>query len=65
MSAVSNIDVKRCPCCNGKSKLYKYLSAYYVKCIKCKLTSAPYDTPELAQAAWNMRACEVIDNDKT
>lgn len=55
MSVLSDIRVLPCPCCGGRSKAYKYLSAYYCRCGKCKLTSAPYATPEEAVAAWEQR----------
>lgn len=55
MSVLSDIHVLPCPCCGGRSKAYKYLSAYYCRCGKCKLTSAPYATPEEAVAAWEQR----------
>ena len=56
MSIVPNTHVMPCPCCGGRSKAYKYLSAYYCRCGKCKLTSAPYATPEEAVAAWEQRS---------
>ena len=55
MSVVPDMHVMSCPCCGGKAKAYKYLSAYYVRCNHCKLISAPYPTPEQAVAAWEQR----------
>ena len=47
--------LKNCPFCRGKSKMHLYLGKYYVTCKKCKSYSAPYDTVEEAEAAWNRR----------
>lgn len=52
---IAEAKLKKCPFCGKQSKMHLYLGKYYVTCKKCKSYSAPYDTVEEAEAAWNRR----------
>ena len=59
----NEIELKPCPCCNGKGKMYMpcigdVLVGYRAGCSKrkkCGILTRLFDTPEEAAAAWNRR----------
>lgn len=59
---MSELELKPCPFCGGRGKLYKVWSGYSVKCCgdeRCHLQAVPfpaYTTKERAIEAWNRRA---------
>lgn len=51
-------ELKKCPFCGGKAKIYKsfdYVSKYRVECTKCEMCSPIYNKSEEAIEVWNRR----------
>lgn len=63
-----NIELKNCPCCGGKAKIYKSVLLFNceakVMCPTCRLQTATYKETNMENAiwfatnAWNRRVTE-------
>ena len=66
---MSNTELKPCPFCGGKAKMYagnllrsdsdnEMIKVLYLRCTSCGAKSGAYTRAEMAKEAWNRRANE-------
>lgn len=55
------IELKPCPFCGGKARIFEMRTMSWVKCANCGCETALLDTIKEAVATWNRRVNDATD----